>query len=249
AVDAGAAKIAARFAELKAGGVAVAITDAISDRHLTETGQALDGMKLVTGGSGIAMGLPENFRRRGLLASGTASAFSPPEGRAVYIAGSCSQATRRQIEVVQEAGIPSRRVDPFRVADGSETAATVTDWVLSNGGADPVLIYSSADPAEVGRAQEAFGRDKAGALIEDLLAEVARGLVDAGISRLVVAGGETSGAVVSALKVKSLQIGPEIDPGVPWTLSMGKPGVALALKSGNFGAEDFFTKASGMLDR
>lgn len=249
AVDAGAEKIAARFADLKSEGVAVAITDAISDRHLMDTGRALDGMKLVTGGSGIAMGLPENFRRRELLATDQASGFTAPEGRAIYLAGSCSQATRRQIEVVQEAGIPSRRIDPFRVADGSETAATFTDWALSNGGADPVLIYSSADPAEVGRAQEAFGREKAGALIEDLMADIARGLVESGISRLVVAGGETSGAVVSALKVKSLQIGPEIDPGVPWTLSMGEPGVALALKSGNFGAEDFFTKASGMLDR
>tara|TARA_R110002110_G_scaffold83635_28_gene217176 strand:- start:5146 stop:6411 length:1266 start_codon:yes stop_codon:yes gene_type:complete len=249
AVDAGAEKIAARFSALKSGGVAVAITDAINDRHLMETGRALDGMKLVTGGSGIAMGLPENFRRRGLLAADQASGFNAPEGRAIYLAGSCSQATRRQIEVVQEAGIPSRRIDPFRVADGSDTAATFTDWALSNGGADPVLIYSSADPAEVGRAQEAFGREKAGALIEDLMANVARGLVEAGVSRLVVAGGETSGAVVSALKVKSLQIGPEIDPGVPWTLSMGEPGVALALKSGNFGAEDFFTKASRMLDR
>ncbi len=247
AVDAGAEKIAARFADLKSKGVAVAITDAISDRHLMDTGRALDGMKLVTGGSGIAMGLPENFRRRGLLAADQTSGFAAPQGRAIYLAGSCSQATRRQIEVVQEAGIPSRRIDPFRVADGSETAATFTDWALSNGGADPVLIYSSADPAEVGRAQEAFGREKAGALIEDLMADIARGLVESGISRLVVAGGETSGAVVSALKVKSLQIGPEIDPGVPWTLSMGEPGVALALKSGNFGAEDFFTKASGML--
>ena len=184
-----------------------------------------------------------------MLATDQASGFTAPKGRAIYLAGSCSQATRRQIEVVQEAGIPSRRIDPFRVADGSETAATFTDWALSNGGADPVLIYSSADPAEVGRAQEAFGREKAGALIEDLMADIAHGLVQSGISRLVVAGGETSGAVVSALKVKSLQIGPEIDPGVPWTLSMGEPGVALALKSGNFGAEDFFTKASGMLDR
>jgi 3-dehydrotetronate 4-kinase len=92
--------------------------------------------------------------------------------------------------------------------------------------------------------QERLGRDRAGALVEDALAEIARSLVDAGVRRLVVAGGETSGAVVQALGVKGLAIGPMIDPGVPATVSIGTaPQLALVLKSGNFGGRDLFTRA------
>src|SRR6201999_4485022 len=109
--------------------------------------------------------------------------------------------------------------------------------------AGPVLIYASAPPEQVAAVQAKLGREHAGALIEDTLAKIAQGLIAAGVRRLVVAGGETSGAVVQGLGVKALRIGPQIDPGVPATLAIGKPQLALALKSGNFGGEDFFMKA------
>jgi uncharacterized protein YgbK (DUF1537 family) len=111
----------------------------------------------------------------------------------------------------------------------------------------PVLIYASAPPEEVARTQEKLGRERAGAMIERALAEIAARLVAAGVRRLIVAGGETAGAVVQRLGVKALRIGPQIDPGVPWTATVGEPVLALALKSGNFGAPDFFTRAFGML--
>jgi uncharacterized protein YgbK (DUF1537 family) len=127
------------------------------------------------------------------------------------------------------------------------SAADVLAWAMPRLGRDPVLVYSTAEPEAVRSVQERFGRDEAGAMIERLLGEVARGLAAAGVTRLVVAGGETSGAVVGALGVSMLEIGPEIDPGVPWTLAAdGKP-LALALKSGNFGTADFFVKALKML--
>ncbi len=109
------------------------------------------------------------------------------------------------------------------------------------------MIYSSDDPENIGLVQKQLGRDAAGQIVEKLLAGVAKALPSLGFSRLLVAGGETSGAVVDALGIKALSIGPEIDPGVPWTLSLSGPKTALALKSGNFGTPDFFLKAWSML--
>jgi uncharacterized protein YgbK (DUF1537 family) len=117
---------------------------------------------------------------------------------------------------------------------------------LKQPAAAPVLIYSSADPAAVAAVQQKLGRDAAGSLVEQALAAATRQLVASGFSRLIVAGGETSGAVVNGLGVTALEIGPEIDPGVPWTRAIGHD-LVLALKSGNFGAPDFFTKAWKLL--
>ncbi|HYA72627.1 MAG TPA: nucleotide-binding domain containing protein, partial [Roseiarcus sp.] len=153
------------------------------------------------------------------------------------------KATREQIQVAIEAGTPALRIDPLAIAAGGTTASEVGNWVIENTGDRPVLVYSSADPSTVREAQEKLGPERAGAIVEEALAEVGRLLLANGFSRFVVAGGETSGAVVAALGVSALQIGPEIDPGVPWTRSIGAPDVALALKSGNFGAPDFFLKA------
>jgi uncharacterized protein YgbK (DUF1537 family) len=112
----------------------------------------------------------------------------------------------------------------------------------------PVLIYASAAPAVVGEVQAKLGRERAGTLVEGAMAQIASGLVERGVRKLVVAGGETSGAIVSALNIRALRIGPQIDPGVPWTASIGDPKLALALKSGNFGASDFFKKALERID-
>lgn len=240
--------IRAAFTAAEAEAPRMLIVDAIEDADLRAIGTAAAELPLITGGSGIAIGLPENFRRLGLIAgSGGPARLTAPEGRPVVLAGSCSAATRRQVAVAIEAGIPALKVDPLSIAEGKDTAETVVAFIEA-AGEGPALVYASDEPAAVAHAQEKLGRDKAGELVEHLFAQVAIRLRERGTTRFLVAGGETSGAVVQALGVAALAIGPEIDPGVPWTLSLGdaKP-VALALKSGNFGADDFFLKAWSFL--
>lgn len=244
-VEAGSAAIARAFDRERRAGRAIAIVDAITDAHLRSIGAAAADLALVTGGSGVAIGLPAAYRDAGLIAALTppAPAIAAPPGRAAILAGSCSAATRGQVEAAIAAGVPAFRVDPLAIADGALTPAAVTAWLAAQPAATTPLVYSSDAPEAVHAVQARLGRDKAGHLVEDLLAAVAAALPDAGFRRLLVAGGETSGAVVAALGVRALAIGPEIDPGVPWTLSLSGPAVALALKSGNFGTPDFFLKA------
>ena len=206
-------------------------------------------MKLVTGGSGVAMGLPENFRRAGKLALRRPSGrLAAPRGKAATLAGSCSAATRQQIATAVAAGAPALRISALDIAAGLTSVDDVADWIDANGEAIAPIVYSSAEPQEVAAVQARLGRDKASELVEGMLASIGRRLAERGYTRLLIAGGETSGAVVNALGVHALRIGPEIDPGVPWTLSMGEAPIALALKSGNFGAPDFFVKAWNMLE-
>jgi len=243
----GPAAIAAAFAALAAGGARHAIVDAVEDQQLRDIGAAATDLALVTGGSGIAIGLPENFRRKGLLgAAAGADALPAIGGTAAVLSGSASNATLDQVEAFRAAR-PAFRLDPLALARGQDQAAAAIAWARPLLAAGPVLIYASAPPAEVTAAQAALGRERAGALIEAALATVARGLVEAGVRRLVVAGGETSGAVVQSLGIRALRIGPQIDPGVPATVSLDERPLALALKSGNFGGVDFFAKAIGML--
>jgi uncharacterized protein YgbK (DUF1537 family) len=246
AVAAGASSVGRAVDALRAEGVAYGVADAITDRDLEAIGIAAAEHKLITGGSGVALGLPENFRRQGLLGAAAVPALPDAKGGAVVLAGSCSQATRAQVAYAGRRW-PHRKLDADRIAEGAPVVRETLDWAAAQPKDAPVLIYSSADPAEVAAIQARYGRDRAGAMMEQALGAIAKGLVDAGARRLVVAGGETSGAVVSALGVAALRIGPEIDPGVPWTETIGGPRLALALKSGNFGGEDFFAKALGML--
>ena len=246
-VSQGSRAIAADFARLQAAGITHAVVDATEDRHLLEIGAACAGMKLITGGSGIALGLPENFRRRGLLSTtGTADTLPKITGKGAVIAGSCSAATLQQIEQMKRTR-PAFAIDAVALASDEGLVGRAVAWARERLADGPILIYASAPPDEVARIQQTLGRERAGELIEHALAEIAAGLVAAGVRRLVVAGGETSGAVVQRLGAKALRIGPQIDPGVPWTVSIGEPPLALALKSGNFGTPDFFTKALAML--
>lgn len=239
----GAAATREAFSSLKSRGTRFAIVDALDDTDLRTIGEACAGMPLITGGSGIAIGLPDNFRREGLLESSEPADNLPDfAGHAAVLAGSCSRATREQVEIMAR-DHPALRIDPMELASDDTVASRALDWAAPKLGDGPVLIYASADPDEVRKAQEALGQERAGTLIEDAMAEIARGLVDTGVRRLIVAGGETSGAVVGGLGITGLRIGPEIDPGVPWTASLGATPLLLALKSGNFGAPDFFTKA------
>jgi len=235
--------IQARFAELRAAGCAYAITDAVADDDLLVIGEACRDLALVTGGSGVATGLPANLRRAGLLgADRAADALPAVGGPGAVLAGSCSAATLEQIEVMARQR-PLLRLDPLELAHGFDPARAVA-WAEEHLAHGPVLIAASAPPEQVAAAQERLGRERAGSLVEAALAAVARGLVARGVRRLVVAGGETSGAVVQALGVTGLRIGPQIDPGVPATVTLGRePALALALKSGNFGGSDFFLKA------
>jgi uncharacterized protein YgbK (DUF1537 family) len=249
-VSGGEAAIRARFTALRQQGNGFAVVDALSNADLHAIGAACADLPLVTGGSGIALGLPQNFRRRGLLASNAVADALPKTGglRAV-VSGSCSVATQKQVDVMRRS-FPSFNVDPLRLARGEDVVSAALDWAAGRIAQQPVLIYATATPDAVGQAQAELGVGQAGQLVEDALAGIARGLVRAGVGQMIVAGGETSGAVVKALGVKGLRIGPEIDPGVPWTSTLhddGTPPLALALKSGNFGSEDFFLKAWGKL--
>jgi uncharacterized protein YgbK (DUF1537 family) len=246
-VSKGAPAIAAAFAELRGKGFRHAVIDAVGDGDLLALGAAIADLKLITGGSGIALGLPENFRRAGLLArTESADALPIVRGLAAVISGSCSPATLAQVAAMREQR-PVFDIDPLALAGGVDVVGAALDFAARESGTGPVLISASAPPDEVRAVQEKLGRERAGALVERALAEIARRLVECGVRRLVVAGGETSGAVVKALGIKGLRIGPQIDPGVPWTASLGEPPLLLALKSGNFGGADFFLRSFSVL--
>jgi uncharacterized protein YgbK (DUF1537 family) len=242
-VEQGAGAVRTMLSALKEQGRRYAIVDATSDRHLLAMGEAVAAHALITGGSGIAMGLPENFRRAGLLESTEAGALPAVPGHAAVLAGSCSRATLFQIGSARDR-VPTLELDALATPDAEALTWQALDWALPQLSDTPVVIAASAPPDKVAALQARLGRDAAGALVEHAMGLIARGLVQAGVRRLVVAGGETSGSVVSALGVKRLAIGHEIDPGVPWTLAegSGEP-MLLALKSGNFGGRDFFLDA------
>ncbi len=248
-VQAGVEATRAEIARLRAGGITHAIVDAVADHDLMTIGSACAALPLVTGGSGVAMGLPDNFRRAGLLpVRDDAAALPPARGHAAILAGSCSIATLGQIADFEKRGA-ALRLDTVALCEGRDGVPAALAWAQARLGDGPVLVSSSGTPDAVKALQARFGVEASSQRIEAAMARLARGLIDAGVGRLVVAGGETSGAVVSALGARALRIGPEIDPGVPWTAATidGDRTVALALKSGNFGAVDFFTKAFGVL--
>jgi uncharacterized protein YgbK (DUF1537 family) len=246
-VEQGAQPIRQAMTALKEQGRRYAIVDAVSDAHLMAIGEAAASHALITGGSGVAMGLPENFRRTGKLQEHDAASLPAVSGHAAVLAGSCSRATLGQIDYARER-VPALQLDPLAMPDASRMVAAARDWLAGKLGKTPVVITASAPPDQVAELQKRLGRDPAGALIEQTLAQIAEDLVARGVRRIVVAGGETAGAVVRRLQVHSLRIGGEIDPGVPWTYAegSGEP-LLMALKSGNFGARDFFLKAFEVL--
>ncbi|WP_085317399.1 3-oxo-tetronate kinase [Derxia lacustris] len=243
----GPAAIRARIAALKAEGVGIAIVDAVTNADLMQLGLALDGMALVTAGSGVAIGLPQNW---GIAPAAEAAALPPAQGLAAIVSGSCSTATNGQVTHFIRHGGAAFTLDPLRLAAGQDVVAEALAWAEARLGQAPVLIYSTAAPDAVGATQAALGTAQAGELVEQALAAIARGLVARGVGKLVVAGGETSGAVVQALGIDSLRIGGQIDPGVPWCAATlpGGGRLHITLKSGNFGTPDFFAKSLALLD-
>jgi uncharacterized protein YgbK (DUF1537 family) len=249
-VNLGAAPIRDAMTALKEEGRRYAIVDAVTDEHLRAIGSAAASHPLITGGSGIAIGLADNFRAAGLLpVLSDPGALPDAPGHAAVLAGSCSRATLAQIGAAR-GQIPVLELDPLATPDAAALARQAISWSDGKLGEVPIVIAASAPPERVAALQDKLGRDAAGTLVERALADIAEALVQKGVRRLAVAGGETAGAVVTRLGVRSLRIGAEIDPGVPWTYAEGS-GVPLllALKSGNFGARDFFLKSFAMLER
>ena len=239
----------AAFDRARAAGQRILIADAVSDDDLMALGAACADTALVTGGSGIAMGLAQNFAAAGRVTPGALPRrMQAPVGRSVVLAGSCSAATLGQIAEARRAGLPVLALDVGAIAGGRQTAAQVADWAVAQTGPLPPVICSSAAPEALAAVQGLLGQAASGELVEQTLARIACLLQAKDFSRFVIAGGETSGAVVAALGVSTLAIGPEIDTGVPWTRCVDGPDVALALKSGNFGASDFFVRAWSLLD-
>jgi 3-dehydrotetronate 4-kinase len=239
----GAAAVAAALGKEAAAGRRLIVTDAVVDADLMTLGEAIADHRLVTGGSGIALGLPANFRRSGLL-SGKGTSFTATKGKAAAISGSCSTQSLAQVAAFAK-DHPTLALLPDQVMAGSITVDTAFAWMMERIDGYPML-YSSASPESVKAAQATHGRDAVAAAIEHFMGALAERLVATGVHRLVIGGGETSGAVVTALGVKAFAIGPEIDPGVPALAVDGSP-VRLALKSGNFGALDFYEKAADLL--
>ena len=246
AVALGPAATTARIEALRADGNHLAIADAVSDADLFTLGEACANLPLITGGSGIALGLPENFRRAGLLPQrGDAASVPRVDGHGVVLAGSASRATNGQVARWLEQGRPALRIDPLALARGEAIVDTALAFAANHD--EPVLIYATSSPDEVKAVQAELGVERAGHLVEQALAGIAAGLLARGTRRFVVAGGETSGAVVQALGVRALRIGAQIAPGVPATVTLDAQPLALALKSGNFGGEDFFAEALAQL--
>ena len=239
-----------KIKQLEAEGVGVGIVDATSNEDLKTLGPALKGMALVTAGSGVAIGLPGNW---GLQASAKAAALPAPSGFQAIVSGSCSLATQGQVAHYIASGQPSWQFKPLNwtaqdvPAQIKADVAAALAWaepLLSQG---PVLVYATTDADTLQKVQAKFGREQAGEWMESALAQVCQGLQALGVKQWVIAGGETSGACVQALNITQMQIGPQIDPGVPWCFAPQHAAGHLTLKSGNFGTPDFFTKAMKVL--
>ncbi|UWR13340.1 3-oxo-tetronate kinase [Sulfitobacter mediterraneus] len=215
-------------------GPAMIIVDAIRDADLRAIAQSATARKLLVGGSGIAIGLPQKFE-----IAPAAPRWRPTHGPGVVLSGSCSSATRGQVAAYVSAA-PSREITPEAVMEENVDAEVLANWVIAQD--SPPLIYSSADPAAVLAAQSRFGRDALALAIEGFFTNLTAALVRRDIARLVVAGGETSGAVVAGLNTTSFSVGPRIAAGVPMLRPDGRD-IGVVLKSGNFGGPDFFAEA------
>ncbi len=244
----GEAAVRERLRMLRESGVVFVVADAVADEDLRVLAAAVQDQTLVVAGSGLAIGIPA---LHGLAPRATAAQLPPSHGHGAVVSGSCSAATQGQRAHFIAQGGAAFAVDPLRLAAGFDVAAEALAWARPLLGQQPLLVYATASAEAVSAVQARLGGALAGALVEQALAAVAVGLVGAGVGRLLVAGGETSGACVQALGITQLRIGPQIDPGVPWchaaAVGTGGAGLHLALKSGNFGGVDFFSRAFEML--
>ncbi|AMM26557.1 3-oxo-tetronate kinase [Variovorax sp. PAMC 28711] len=249
-VAGGTAAIETRIAALRSQGVSMAIVDATDNEDLMQMGRAFATLPLVTAGSGVAIGLPQNF---GLDAVAGAAQLPAARGGRAIVSGSCSTATNAQVANFIGHGGAAFAIDPLRLAEGADVASEALAWAEEQLADGPVLVYATAQPDAVRAVQAQLGVAHAGEIVEHAMGAIARGLAERGVGQLIVAGGETSGACVQSLGITTLRIGPQIAPGVPWCHAASPHakdgGLHIALKSGNFGAVDFFTQAFATLGR
>ena len=246
----GALAIREQLQQLSADDIPHVVVDTLSDDDLFVLGEACLDMSLVTGGSGLAIGIARALNDAGrVVANRSAGVLDASDGPSALLAGSSSVATRAQVAWAAQR-MPALKLEPLQLHADDGAAQDALDWALeqlnSSSASGPLLIYATDTPENVAAVQQQLGREVAGQVVEQAMAHIARGLVAAGVQRLVVAGGETSGAVVEGLGIKALRIGSQIDPGVPAVQAL-PDGLLLALKSGNFGAEDFFSKALAVM--
>ncbi len=242
-VEQGSPAIQNAFHQLESEGKRYAIVDALNNEHLRNIGHATRNLKLITGGSGLSIHLVDNFIASGQFTKNpNASQLPEISGNTVILSGSCSTMTQKQVDQAKEK-FKSFFLDPVQLVKDKNLVNDAIEWAIQSTEHGSVLIYTTSPPEKVKEAQHLIGTEKAGELLETGLAEIAKSLATSGIRKFVIAGGETSGAVVQALDVHKMQIGPEIAPGVPWTASLSNEPIALALKSGNFGSPDFFQEA------
>ena len=244
----GAQALRTELASLKAQGVVHVVVDAVANTDLEVIAEACRDMRLMTGGSAVAMPLPTLYLADGTLSADAPKAQSPQIGTGtIVLSGSCSAMTNKQVADYTSRGVPAFQLDPLSLAENGPQKAL--DWLAKQDLAAAPLIYATANPESVRAAQEKLGVAAAGEIVEATLSACAVAARDRGARRVIVAGGETSGSVTKALEVAQLDIGTEIAPGVPWTYChSGGHQIALTLKSGNFGAETFFTDAQQKLD-
>ncbi|MGO8082218.1 four-carbon acid sugar kinase family protein [Rhizobium leguminosarum] len=250
-IAAGPGAVKARLDAMRTAGVTTVIADAIFERDLETLGEVALETPVSTGASGLGLGLARALVRSGRISSGaatTADAIRPVGGLSAIVAGSCSKATLHQLDIA-ERSMPVLRLDPERLLAGPQEIAAAISWAGDRISAGPVVIAASAAPETVSRLQSLHGREASGHAIETATSIITAELVERGVRRLVVAGGETSGAAVDRLAIPAFLIGPEIAPGVPVLRTVGNAqgDMLLALKSGNFGGEDFFTAALAMM--
>lgn len=216
------------------------VCDAVSEDNLYEIAKAASDFPLITGGSGIALGIPANFGKT----SANKAHWTKSSRRVLCLSGSCSIATRGQIKTHGDKGGVLLKLDADAIISGSVDADHALKWAREQTALP--LVYSSDNPKQVKAVQNKYGLETAASAFENLFSEIARQASDYGFGAIISAGGETSGAVVEALNADALEIGPMIDPGVPAIKVTGQ-NLTLALKSGNFGAPDFFEKAAKVL--
>jgi uncharacterized protein YgbK (DUF1537 family) len=242
-----------RIGELRDRGVSIAIADTISNDDLPRLASALHDAPLVTAGSGLAISLPAEW---GFHASRESSELPSARGRKAVLSGSCSTATNAQVSHFIQNGGAARFLDSEQLAENCEgQVEQILAWADSCWDRDsalPLLVYSTAQPSTVKATHARLGVERSGELVEHALSTIASAFVARGVGQLVVAGGETSGVCVRALGIGQMQIGPQIDPGVPWchasSPTSAQGSIHITLKSGNFGSQDFFTKAFSLLD-
>ncbi|MGO6882146.1 four-carbon acid sugar kinase family protein (plasmid) [Rhizobium ruizarguesonis] len=250
-IAAGPGAVKARLDAFRTAGITAVIADAIFERDLETLGEVALETPVSTGASGLGLGLARALVRSGRISSGgatTTDAIRPVGGLSAVVAGSCSKATLHQLDIA-ERSMPVLRLDPEQLLAGPDEIAAAISWAGDRISAGPVVIAASAAPETVSRLQLLYGREASGHAIETATSIITAELVERGVRRLVVAGGETSGAAVDRLAIPAFLIGPEIAPGVPVLRTVGNAqgDMLLALKSGNFGGDDFFTAALAMM--